>query len=475
VRACRVTAILAGCGLVCYASLRRPILTWGATGAEAGSRLPGDELLESADGVSTRAIDIHAPASAVWPWLAQMGPLPRGGAYSYDWIENLLGLNMHSAGRILPQFQHPEIGETIGLGANRMRLERVEPEHVLAWRSQDGNWVWTFVLREDHGTTRLISRNRFRLPTPLARVAMLPMEPGSLVMERKMLLGIKKRAESLAGAAPTPSRRTSSMLRVTVRGDRTAPRVISRRGVDTFIPLTDQDATPTDAAPSDDAAPMEPIRIVLADDHAVVRTGLRMLLDSESDFEVVAEASDVEGARRYLRGHRPGVLVLDLNMPGGSSLEAIPVIREEFPDTQIVVLTMQQEPAFAREALRAGALGYVLKEAADDELVEAVRRADVGERYLNPRLGALIASEPPPGPPDDLSEREVDVLRLIALGHTNAEIAEQLFLSVRTVETHRSHIQQKLRLSTRAELVGYALERGLIGAEGEHGSRPAPG
>ena len=187
------------------------------------------------------------------------------------------------------------------------------------------------------------------------------------------------------------------------------------------------------------------IRIVLADDHQVVRSGLRLLLDSEDGFEVVAEASDVESARRYVRGHHPAVLVLDLNMPGGSSLEAIPVIREESPATQIVVLTMQQEPAFAREALGAGALGYVLKEAADDELVEAVSNAAAGESYLNPRLGARIASEPPPGPPDDLSQREVEVLRLIALGHTNAEIAEQLFLSVRTVETHRSHIQQKLQ------------------------------
>jgi two-component system, NarL family, response regulator NreC len=212
---------------------------------------------------------------------------------------------------------------------------------------------------------------------------------------------------------------------------------------------------------------MENIRIVLADGHAVVRSGLRMLLDSESDFEVVAEASDVDEARRYVRGHHPAVLVLDLNNPDGSSLEAIGQIREESPDTQIVVLTMHQEPAFAREALGAGALGYVLKEADDDELVQAVRRAAAGESYLNPRLGARIASAPPPDPPDDLSQREVDVLRLIALGHTNAEIAEQLFLSVRTVETHRSHILQKLRLSTRAELVGYALNRGLIktGAE----------
>jgi two-component system, NarL family, response regulator NreC len=239
--------------------------------------------------------------------------------------------------------------------------------------------------------------------------------------------------------------------------------------VDTLMEVANHDTTPIDGAKDSDASSAEPIRIVLADDHAVVRSGLRMVLDSESDFEVVAEASDVEGARRYVRGHHAKVLVLDLNMPGGSSLEAIPTIREESPDTQIVVLTMQQDPAFAREALRAGALGYVLKEAADDELVEAVRRAAVGESYLNPRLGARIAAEPAPGPPDDLSEREVDVLRLIALGHTNAEIGEQLFLSVRTVETHRSHIQQKLILSTRSELVGYALERGLISTSGENG------
>jgi two-component system response regulator NreC len=204
------------------------------------------------------------------------------------------------------------------------------------------------------------------------------------------------------------------------------------------------------------------IRIVLADDHAVVRSGLRLLLDSEPDFEVVAEAGDLEAAQRYVRGHHPDVLVLDLNMPGGSSLEAIPTIRQQMPETQIVVLTMQQEPAFARRALGAGAIGYVLKEAADDELVEAVHRAAAGESYLNPRLGARLASEPPPGPPDDLSEREVDVLRLIALGHTNAEIAGKLYLSVRTVETHRAHIQQKLNLSSRAELVGYALRRGLV-------------
>ena len=163
-----------------------------------------------------------------------------------------------------------------------------------------------------------------------------------------------------------------------------------------------------------------------------------------------------------MRGHHPQVLVLDLNMPGGSGLKAIPLIREESPATQIVVLTMRQEPVFAREALAGGALGYVLKDAADDELVDAVRRAAAGKSYLNPSLGARIASEPPPGPPDDLSNREVDVLRLVALGHTNAEIAKQLYVSTRTVETHRTHIQRKLTLSTRAELVGYALERRLI-------------
>jgi hypothetical protein len=180
--------------------LRRPILTWGASAAEAGARLPGDELLESADGVATRAIDIAAPPDAVWPWIVQMGPAARGGAYTYDWIENLLGLGMHSVDRVLPEFQHPEVGDTIGYGSNRMRLERVEPGRVLSWRSEDGNWVWSFVLDDRDGTTRLISRNRFRLPTLAARVGMIPMEPASLVMERKMLRGIKQRAERLATA-----------------------------------------------------------------------------------------------------------------------------------------------------------------------------------------------------------------------------------------------------------------------------------
>ena len=177
--------------------LRKSILNWGATDKEASARLPGDELLADADGVSTRAIDIDAPPAAVWPWLAQMGPSPRGGAYTYDWIENLLGLNMHSADRVLSEYQNPQVADTIELGSNRMRLEVVEPKHALGWRSEDGNWVWTFVLVDRGGTTRLISRNRFRLASLKARIGMLPMEPGSLVMERRMLREIKRLSEGL--------------------------------------------------------------------------------------------------------------------------------------------------------------------------------------------------------------------------------------------------------------------------------------
>ena len=182
--------------------LRGAILNWGATDGEAHARLPGDELLEQADGIATRAITIDAPASAVWPWIAQIGPSPRGGAYTYDWIENLLGLNMHSTDRVLPAYQHPQIGDVLGYGKNRMRFERVEPRRVLASRSEDGNWVWSFVLDERNGQTRLISRNRFRLPSLSAKIGMVPMEPASLVMERKMLHGIKQRAERLAATRP---------------------------------------------------------------------------------------------------------------------------------------------------------------------------------------------------------------------------------------------------------------------------------
>jgi two-component system response regulator NreC len=208
------------------------------------------------------------------------------------------------------------------------------------------------------------------------------------------------------------------------------------------------------------------VRIVLADDHAVVRVGLRMLLNAEPDFEVVAEAGNTQDAARFVRGHHPNVLVLDLNMPGESGLELIPRICEEAPETRIVVLTMQRDPAFARQALTSGALGYVIKDAADAELVQAVRLAAEGKHYLNPQLGAKMASMPADARPGDLSEREVGILRLIALGHTNPEIAGQLFLSVRTIEAHRAHIHQKLSLSTRAELVRFALEHRLIEVPG---------
>jgi two-component system, NarL family, response regulator NreC len=213
-----------------------------------------------------------------------------------------------------------------------------------------------------------------------------------------------------------------------------------------------------------ETGPNAPITIVIADDHQVVRAGLRLLLEAEDGFQVLAEAGDVPTTERRLSAYHPRVLILDLNMPGESSLPAIPRMRTNAPDTQIVVLTMQNDPAFAREALRAGATGYVLKEAADSELVQAVRLAADGRTYLNPELGARLAAEPPTaaGPPDDLSAREVEVLRLIALGHTNGEIASSLYLSVRTVESHRAHIQQKTRRTTRAELVAYARDHDLL-------------
>jgi two-component system response regulator NreC len=206
------------------------------------------------------------------------------------------------------------------------------------------------------------------------------------------------------------------------------------------------------------------ITIVLADDHQVVRAGLRLLLESEGGFQVVAEAGDVPTTERRVAAYHPRVLILDLNMPGESSLPAIPRLRASSPETNIVVLTMQNDPAFAREALRAGATGYVLKEAADTELVQAVRMAAGGRTYLNPELGARLAAEPaaPDGPPDDLSTRELEVLRLIALGHTNSEIASRLYLSVRTVESHRAHIQQKTRRTSRADLVSYARDHDLL-------------
>jgi two-component system response regulator NreC len=207
------------------------------------------------------------------------------------------------------------------------------------------------------------------------------------------------------------------------------------------------------------------INVLLADDHGVVRAGLRLLLQQQEGVHVVGEADDVPSALRLVESHRPDVLVLDLNMPGPSSIEAIPQIRERYPSTRVVVLTMQDDPSYARAALQAGADGYVLKESAEADLVLAVQTVAQGGTYLNPAVGAKLArmDGERPGRPGDLSERELEVLRLIALGHTNAEIGEQLFLSVRTVETHRAHIQQKLGRTSRAELVRYALDHGLLG------------
>jgi two-component system response regulator NreC len=219
--------------------------------------------------------------------------------------------------------------------------------------------------------------------------------------------------------------------------------------------------SPSSAASGEPGA----ITVVLADDHQVVRSGLRVLLASDGRFDVVGEAGDVAGTLATVRTSRPRVLVLDLNMGGESSLDAIPQLRADAPETQIVVLTMQENPAFAQAALRAGAVGYVLKDAADSELMTAVVSAAEGRTYLNPELGARLAAQPPDsaGRPDNLSPRELEVLKLIALGHTNGEIASSLFLSVRTVESHRAHIQQKVGLTTRAELVSYARDRSLLG------------
>lgn len=210
------------------------------------------------------------------------------------------------------------------------------------------------------------------------------------------------------------------------------------------------------------AADTGAITVVIADDHAVVRTGLRMLIEAEEGMDVVAEAGDVDSARRYVLGHKPTVLMLDLNMPGEASLEAIPRIREASPETKIVVLTMQDDPAFARAAMSAGAAGYILKEAADAELVSAIRLAAEGGIYLYPRVGARLAAGAPVNALSVLTARELEIMRLIALGFTNSEIAEQLFLSVRTIESHRAHIQNKLDFTSRAELVRFAIDHGVI-------------
>lgn len=206
----------------------------------------------------------------------------------------------------------------------------------------------------------------------------------------------------------------------------------------------------------------ESIEIVVADDHPVVRSGLRSVLAEHGDIEVVGEAADAEETIRKVNAFKPDVLVLDLMMPGGPTVDSISELRKISPDTQIIVLTMQSDPAYARTALREGASGFILKEAAKDTLADAVRKVAAGGTYVDPVVGVRLAREPEfEGPPDGLSGREAQVLGLVALGHTNHEIADRLFISVRTVEAHRTHIQQKISFGSRAELVRYALDHGL--------------
>ena len=208
------------------------------------------------------------------------------------------------------------------------------------------------------------------------------------------------------------------------------------------------------------------IRVLVVDDHAVVRAGLRRVLDAEADIETVGEAATVERAVFEALEARPDVVLMDVVMPGKTGIEGMPALLQAVPDVKVLMLSMQDDPRYVREAFEAGASGYVLKEAADTDVVDAVRAVAAGERYVHPALGArLIAAESEErklAESDPLSEREREVLRLLALGHTNQEIAALLYISVRTAETHRAHIMQKLGLSSRAELVRYALDHGLV-------------
>lgn len=209
------------------------------------------------------------------------------------------------------------------------------------------------------------------------------------------------------------------------------------------------------------AAGTDKIAVVLVDDHAVVRGALKALLDGQDDLEVVGEAGDLASLREAIAAHQPRVLVLDVNLPDGLAVDIVPELREAAPETEIVLLTMERDLTLARRALESGAKGYLFKDAAHLELIAAVRAAAAGEQHLAPAVAAGLKD----GAGEEqqaLSPRETDVLKLMALGHTNREIGEQLSLSVRTVETHRAHIQQKLGLSSRPELTRYALAHGLI-------------
>jgi two-component system response regulator NreC len=208
------------------------------------------------------------------------------------------------------------------------------------------------------------------------------------------------------------------------------------------------------------------VRILIVDDHAVVRAGLRLLLDAEPDLEPVGEAGTARDAIFQARSLKPDLILMDVGMPDQNGLEVVPTLLHEHPEVKVLVLSMQDEPQYVRQAFDVGASGYVLKESADADLVTAIHQVARGESYVDPRLGArLVAAERAEtrrAEADPLSDREREVLRLLALGHTNQEIAKQLFISVRTAETHRAHIMQKLSLQSRAELVRYALEQGML-------------
>ena len=208
------------------------------------------------------------------------------------------------------------------------------------------------------------------------------------------------------------------------------------------------------------------VRVLIVDDHAVFRAGLRMLINVEADMEAVGEAGNARDAVFQARSLKPDVILMDVVMPDGSGLDVVPTLLHEHPDTKVLVLSMQDDPQYVRQAFANGASGYILKEAADTEVVTAIREVAAGNNYVHPTVGArLIAAETAEArraEEDPLSDREREVLRLLALGHTNQEISAQLFISVRTAETHRAHIMQKLRLSSRAELVRHALAEGLL-------------
>ena len=209
------------------------------------------------------------------------------------------------------------------------------------------------------------------------------------------------------------------------------------------------------------------VRVALCDDHGVVRSGLRRILDAEDDLEVVGEASNVKEAVAMAETCRPDVFVMDLGLPDGSGIDATAAVVRISPATRVLILTGHDDVAYLRRAFEAGAAGYLIKDAADIELVQAVRLVASGKQYVHPTLGAaLLAPDAPSarlgGPGGELSDRELEVLRMMALGLTNAEIGQQLYVSVRTVETHRSHIHQKLNVRNRAELVSRAKEAGLL-------------